>query len=185
LLTEAGWVRGADGTLVHQGSGDRFEVEIWANQGFGAEKETNIVADSWKAVGAAAAPFYIPAARLGDREFESTHPGPLITNPSGSAFYEDRLSSRVITSPANRWAGRNRGGYVNSNVDSILDNLVGAIDPNERLPLHRQLVREVMTDVAFIPLYWEVVPILALKGVKGPKVVRNESTANFYKWDKQ
>src|SRR5262249_19623280 len=28
LMTQAGWVRGSDGVLVHQGSGDRFEIEI-------------------------------------------------------------------------------------------------------------------------------------------------------------
>lgn len=185
LLTQAAWVRGADGVLVHQPTGDRFEVELWANQGAGTDKEQNIVADGWKAVGASVNLFVIPAARLGDREFESTHPGPLITNPSGSAFYEERLHSSAITSPANRWTGRNRGGYVNPRVDEVLDKLQVTLEPRERLELHKQLLREQMGDVALMPLYWEIVPVLALKGVTGPKVVRNEATQNFFRWNKE
>lgn len=185
LLSQTEWARGPDGVLVHQSSGERFEVEIWANQGQGTEKEMNIVADGWKAIGAQVIPFTIPAARLGDREYESTHPGPLITNPSGNAFYEERLHSSAITSAANRWTGRNRAGYSNPAVDAVLDRLYTTIDARQRLELHRQLVQIAMGDVAIMPLYWEVVPILAVKGVKGPKVVRNESTQNFFQWDKE
>jgi peptide/nickel transport system substrate-binding protein len=185
LLGQAGWTRGSDGILVHQPSGERFEIEVWANQGQGTDKEMNIVADGWKGVGAQVTPFVIPAARLGDREFESTHPGPLITNPSGSAFYEDRLHSTAVTSAANRWTGRNRAGYVNSKVDAILDRMYVTLDPRQRLDLHRQLLQEAMVDIAVMPLYWEIVPVLALKGVKGPKAVHNEATHNFFTWDKE
>ncbi len=185
LVGQAGWARGSDGVLVHQPSGERFEVEIWANQGQGTDKEQKIVADGWKAVGAEVTPFVIPAARLGDREFESTHPGPLITNPSGSAFYEDRLHSSAHTSAANRWTGRNRGGYTNARVDGVLDRMFVTVDPRRRLDLHRELLQEAMGDVALMPLYWEIVPILAVKGVAGPKVVRNEATLNFFRWQKE
>jgi len=185
LLAQAGWTRGSDGILVHQPSGERFEVEIWANQGQGTDKEMNIVADGWKSAGAQVVPFLIPAARLGDREFESTHPGPLITNPSGSAFYEDRLHSSAVTTAANRWTGRNRAGYINPRVDVILDRLYVTLDAREKISLHRQLLQEAMVDIALMPLYWEVVPILALKEVKGPRAVRNESTHNFFTWDKE
>jgi peptide/nickel transport system substrate-binding protein len=185
LLAQAGWAKGADGVLVHQPDGERFDIEIWANQGFGAEKEVGVVADNWKAVGVAAAPFFVPAARAGDREFEATHPGPFITNPSGNAFYDDRLHSKAVTGPENRWSGRNRAGYTNPKVDAILDRLVIAINPSERVDLHRQLLQEGMGDVVLMPTFWEVVPILALKGITGPKVVRNEATANFYLWDKR
>jgi ABC-type oligopeptide transport system substrate-binding subunit len=102
----------------------------------------------------------------------------------GNAFYEDRLHSTAITSAANRWTGRNRGGYGNPAVDAVLDRLYTTIDARSRLELHRQLVQAAMGDVAIMPLYWEIVPILAVKGVTGPKVVRNESTHNFFRWDR-
>lgn len=184
LLADAGWAPGPDGPLVHQASNDRLEIEIWGNAGFGAEKEMNVVGDGWKAIGAQPVYSIIPAARIGDREYESTHPGVLITNPSGSVFEENRLHSREVTSPANRWTGKNRGGYVNPKVDTLLDGLLTTIDSKERLSLQRQLLVEQMGDVALAPLYWEVLPILMVQGVTGPKQVRNEATGNVFEWDK-
>jgi peptide/nickel transport system substrate-binding protein len=51
LLAQDGWVRGADGILVHQPRAERFEVEITFQQGTGPEKEASIIADGWKAIG--------------------------------------------------------------------------------------------------------------------------------------
>jgi peptide/nickel transport system substrate-binding protein len=96
----------------------------------------------------------------------------------------DRLHSSQITSAANRWTGRNPGGYANPRVDSVLNLLNTTIDATQRIALHRELLREQMGDVALFPLYWEVSPVLMVQGVKGPKVVRNEVTANIFSWDK-
>lgn len=35
-----------------------------------------------------------------------------------------------------------------------------------------------------MPLYWEVPPILMLKGITGPKVARNAATYNIIEWDR-
>jgi peptide/nickel transport system substrate-binding protein len=184
LFTQAGWVRGADGVMVHQPSGERFEIEIWGRQGDGSEREMNVIADNWKAVGAQVTLYTVPAARLGDREFGTTYPGMHIVNPSGDAFYENRLHSALVANPANRYTGRNRSGYANPQVDRLLDQLQVTIGQTERVNLHRQLLQEQMGDVALMPLYWEVVPVLMLKGVRGPKAVRNEATHNIFEWDK-
>src|SRR5206468_11658143 len=42
LLTEAGWVRGSDGVLVSQSSGERFETEVRADRAGGSEKAQEI-----------------------------------------------------------------------------------------------------------------------------------------------
>jgi peptide/nickel transport system substrate-binding protein len=120
-----------------------------------------------------------------DAEYITFHPGPLFTNPSGERFYTDRLDSRQMPTAANRWSGFNRGGYNTPRVDGLLDQLNVTIDPRERLPLHRELLQAQMGDVALMPLYWEVVPTLMLKGVTGPKHVRNDSTHNIFEWNKQ
>lgn len=196
LLAEAGWVRpdasgrpdlsgrGPDGVLVHSTSGERFDIEIRANQGPGSEREISAIADGWKAIGAQVSLVTIPPARQGDREYESTRPGVFVTSPSAERMWIDRLHTNQITTAANRWTGRNRGGYVNPRVDALLDALNAAIDPRQRIALHRELLQEQMGDVALFPLYWEVSPVLMLKGVRGPKVVRNEVTANIFEWDR-
>jgi ABC-type oligopeptide transport system substrate-binding subunit len=127
----------------------------------------------------------IPPARANDREYQSTRPGFFISASSGVNYYENRLHSNQVTSAANRWAGFNRGGYSNPAVDSILDRIAGTIDPRDRIGLHRQLIQEVMGSVAVLPLYWEVAPVVLLKGVKGHPFVHSSSTWKFIEWDKE
>ncbi len=186
ILVQAGWTRGSDGILVNAATGDRFETELWglSGQGFGLERQLNIVADGWKTIGAQVQLTVVPPARVSDAEYVTFHPGPLFTNPSGERFYTDRLSSKYIPSAANRWTGFDRGAYINPKVDALYDRLNTTIDPRDRMPLHRELLQEQMGDVALMPLYWEVVPTLMLKGVSGPKHVRNDSTRNIFDWDK-
>ena len=51
LLAQAGWVRGSDGVLVHQQTGERLELEINGGDTRYIKQEQNIVADSWKKLG--------------------------------------------------------------------------------------------------------------------------------------
>lgn len=184
LLASVGWARGPDGILVHGPSGERFEVQLRADQGAGKEKEVTIIGEDWKAIGANATIDIIPSAREGDREYESLSPGVLLTgNLAPRNWFTDRTNSRNISSAANRWTGRNRTGYVNPRVDGILEKLEAAIDPREQAPLHQELMREQMADVAIMPLYWEVQPVFMLRGVK-EGVVGARMTYRFWEWDK-
>jgi peptide/nickel transport system substrate-binding protein len=185
LLTGAGWVKGADGILVHQGTGDRFVIQIQGQAGPGTEKEANAIADGWKSVGAQVEFDLVPPARAGDAEVQATRSGPRITSPSADLYYQNRLHSNQAATAANRWTGRNRGGYNNPQVDALLDRMNETIDARERLNLHRQLLQAQMGDVAVYPLYWEVAPILMLKGINGPRAVRNQVTVNIFEWTKE
>jgi peptide/nickel transport system substrate-binding protein len=98
----------------------------------------------------------------------------------------DRLHTRNVTSEANRWVGSNRGGYSNPRVDDLLDRMVVTIAPAERLALHHELLREQMGDVALMPLYWDLDPILMLKGVRGVATPSGAvNLANILQWDKE
>ena len=184
LMARAGWVRGPDGVTVHQPGGERFEIQLRADQGAGKEKEVTIIGEDWKAIGAIPTIDIIPSAREGDREYESLSPGVLLTgNLAARNWFTDRTHSRYISSAANRWTGRNRTGYVNPRVDAILERLEVAIDPRDHAPLHQQLMREQMADIAIMPLYWEVQPVFMLKSVK-ESVVGARMTYRFWEWDK-
>jgi peptide/nickel transport system substrate-binding protein len=186
LLAGTGWARGADGVLVHQPSGERFEVELWAKGG-GAldDKETAIVGDYWKAIGAQVILNPIPPARVDDAEYLGLRPGPMITQPPGDSFFRDRTHSSQVQTAANRWTGFNRAGYVNPKVDELIDRLAQTIDGREQVGLHRELLQEQMTDIAFMPLYWEVLPILMVRGVSGPKHVRNFASQKAFTWTRE
>lgn len=185
LLAQAGWVRGADGVPINQPSGERLEIELWNRPGSGTENELEIIADNWKGVGVAGKVFPVPTARINDREYLSTYPGVLITNPPVEDLYNtERLHTKNIASPANRWTSRNGSGYSNPAGDALQDRLVTTIDPTQQVAIHRQLVQDMMTDVPIMPLYWEVRSALVLRGVKG-NVTGLQTGWNIFDWDKE
>jgi peptide/nickel transport system substrate-binding protein len=186
LLTQAGWVRGANGTFADPQSGAPLELEVWGRQGRGEGKIASIVTDNWSTVGVQARQVDVPAARANDAEYLNTHPG-AFTNTQSKAFdsfFTDKLSTRNVPTPANRWAGTNRGGYSNPQLDQLLDRLVGTIDPQQRLPLMRQALELQVGDVALMPLFWDVSPVLMVKGVEGPITADKDVIAKFYLWHK-
>ncbi len=184
LLTEAGWVRGADGVLVYGPTGDRFETELLHRSGTGFEKEANIVADNWKSIGAQVTLQPLTQQLSSDRQYQATRPGGYITMPTGEGFYDKRTHSSQIGRPETRWSGTNRAGYNNPRVDAILDKIAVTIDRSEQIPLHRQLLQEQMTDIAVMPLYWLISPILMLKGIRGPQMAYNIPNFNMWEWDR-
>lgn len=184
LLEEAGWVRGGDGVLVHQATGDRFHTVLQVRPGTEPQKAGQIIGDQWKAVGVQLELDVLSGPRMRDQQYLATRPGPAMISPSGYNFYDRRLHSERIPRPENRWTGNNRGGYVNERVDAILDRLSSTINPTERIALHRELLREQMGDIALMPLYWQVVPILMVEGIVGPKMQTNEATHNIWEWDR-
>jgi peptide/nickel transport system substrate-binding protein len=181
LLAQAGWQKGPDGILVHSPSGERFELEL-LNQDRAKELEQGIVADYWRQLGIQVSQQMVPNPR--NRELEAIRPGPIVTGPRAYDFpYNSRLHSKNTSSVADRWAGRNRGAYNNPRVDSTLDRLAVTIDQRETVTLHRQLLQDAMGDVALMPLYFHVNPVLMLAGVRGPTGADNEHW-NFFEWNK-
>lgn len=149
--------------LVHGPSGERFEVVVWGKPRY-ADKPLLVIADAWKAVGAEATIHVIPTARNNDREYEVTYPDVIFTNPRGE-LDGFRYHGGYIAGPANRWTAANQQGYANPRADDLVDRLQATLDPRQRIDLYRQLIQEAMGDIAFMPLYWEVRPFFALKGV--------------------
>ena len=49
LLSGLGWAKGADGILVNQSTGERFDFDLWNR--FQLLKDQAIIADNWKAAG--------------------------------------------------------------------------------------------------------------------------------------
>ena len=185
LMAEAGWTRRADGLLVHRETGDAFEGEVWAAPEATQKEEPTVLAGQWSVLGARLTPYHIPVARINDRELAAN--SPTFTVSSGQApstwYTPDRLHSRFVAAPANSWIGRNKFGYSNPRVDNLLDRLQVTIDARERVQLHRQLVEEETRDVAFFPLYWEVVPSFIAGGVT-PSTIRPLSFAQFVAWSR-
>ncbi len=185
LLAQAGWIRNADGFLVSAQTGERFAADIWTNTKVvvAGDKQASILAQDWKATGAAFGIHPIPAPLANDREYGSKYPTTSITRIPVDNFL-DRLDSRVIAGPANDWGGRNKMGYVNPRVDALLDRLALAVESREQASVSRELLQEALGDAAFIPLYWEAHPVVAVAGVQ-PLIEPNNAGWDAFTWDKR
>ena len=183
LLASAGWLRASDGVLTHAETGERFISEIRSSQG--SEQEMGVLANFWKAIGAQIEILVIPSARQGDREYAANFPGMLIESPPSYRFYEDRYHTRRLASAETRWTGTNRSGYLNGAVDALTDRLSVTIDAGQRIPIHRELLQTFLGDVAIMPLYWEVVPVLTVKGVKTVRIADSTATWEMTAWDRE
>ena len=163
-----------------------FETEIWARNGRGESKVISVVADNWGALGVQAAQNIVPAARAGDAEYNNTFAGAQVNGQSKAfdSFFEDKLHSRNVPLASNRWVGNNRGGYSSARNDGLLEQLVQTVDHRERLPLLREALQVQLGDVAIMPLFWDVSPVLTLKGVDGPITADKDVVSKFYAWRK-
>ncbi|MBM2812858.1 MAG: hypothetical protein HW416_3617 [Chloroflexi bacterium] len=179
LLAGAGWIRGSDGVLVNQETGERFDVQVSPTRDYA--RMGQIISDFWRRAGAQVEERAVAADRAQDLEQIAAAPGAWFTNPRYYQMAQDRYHTRSIPTTATRWTGRNRGGYANPRGDDIMDRLVATIPTAERLPFHRQLIQEMLGDIAFMPLFWEYDPYLFAKGMKGI----NGGLWNVDTWDRE
>lgn len=184
LMGQAGWIRGTEGVFVHQQSAERFEIQISGRPGAGAERQLEIIASDWKALGAQPVIHLIPPAQVANREYLATYPGALLSNPPGDGLITERLHTSNIAGPANRWTGRNASGYSNPSADVLQDKLLVTIDRAERLSLHRQLLQTMMADLPIMPLHWGVRGAFVLRTVRGP-ITAEQAGWNILEWEKE
>ena len=181
LLAGVGWTRAADGGLVHQTTGERFEFDLWNR--FQFTREQTIVADYWKAVGINT---NIRQYNQNDRQLQSQFTGGQTMDQTISDYTVARLRTADIASEANRYSGRNVSGYSNPRFDELLDRLRVSINPQEQTQIHTELVREAFTDLAELPLYFQVTPLVVTAGWSGPLPGGPAALHwDFFGWDKR
>lgn len=178
LLAEAGWTRGPDGILVHQTSRDMFRLE--ARFAPEDEKIVTVAADNWKALGVDVSLFEVTPALKSDNEFRAKFSG-VVGASRPSIPLARTIHSRFMASPENRWTGY-FNGYSNPKVDALVERFDATIDPGARLALHRELLQEILEDVALMPTVWDLRPVLAVKGVTG---IKGRTAWNVHEWTKQ
>jgi peptide/nickel transport system substrate-binding protein len=182
LLADAGWARGGDGILIHQASGERFESKISARPTSGADKIITLLADGWKTIGVQMHVEVLSPAMAADRRVLGTQPFGILSSMSNSPANLPPIHTSLLATDANRWSGRNVQGYSNPRVDDLLDRLLVTLEERDQIQLHRQLLQETTADIALMPLYWQVDPVIVVRGVSG---VTYNGTSNIFEWKKQ
>jgi len=184
---ELGWTRGTDGVLRNS-SGQELRLEARSVASARTERESNTAVSGWKQLGIQVDQFVRPAAAVADEEERSKYPGVELAGGSYDELFDLRLSCKNIPSASNGWRGRNSAAWCNQEADTYIDRLQITIPQSERIQLMRGLVSVAMTEIALMPMYWDLDPILAVAGVRGlpqPTAPGRVHTFNVWEWDRE
>jgi peptide/nickel transport system substrate-binding protein len=186
LLGQAGWQRGADGTL--EKAGQRFAVSVR-----GDERVAAIVIDAWRAAGVAGEHEQFPPQLARDRAARASFSGfDINTGPTSILNVGPKFATSDIPAPENQWTGLNRGGYSNPEWDRLIQGIGVTLEEPRRLEMERQMVRIFTTDLPALPIYFglELVPVGG--GLSGVQPIRGTPhigtilhTWNVHEWDVQ
>lgn len=183
-LEALGWRRGADSIYVNQ-AGERFEFEIRNTPSAEAELSLNVLGDSYKRIGVSILQTIVSPQRARDREYRSLYTGMELTSNGYDTVENYRFHSSQTGTPADQYAGYNKGGYGNPQMDVLLDRLAMTITLDQRAALTAETLRIALTDLPFLPLYWDVDVVVALERVRN--IPRPSSyggdTWNLWQWD--
>jgi peptide/nickel transport system substrate-binding protein len=157
LLADAGWQRAADGTLVNA-SGAKFELEYRA-MGSDAETTATVIADAWKRLGLDMQLMFVPRARTSDSEWMAKFPGvrnhEMVSAPVGGA--SSRFQCSRVPVERNGWINQssNPAGYCTPEMDRSTRAMESAFPFSARMEPFREMMRIALTDLPYLPLYFE------------------------------
>jgi ABC-type transport system substrate-binding protein len=115
-----------------------------------------------------------------DREFTTLYPGMRAPANSYQGYETVLFNSASIAGPANRYNGQNRNGYVNPELDALLERQAVTIPVDQRTLLQAEIARIGTTELPVFPVYWEVHVVVASDRTKNVTKPNPVSTTN---WD--
>ncbi len=143
LLDDAGWVKGADG--IRAKNGVRMAWELRTNAGNKVrENFIQVMADSWKAIGAEVTPKPVQFQQLVTQltstlQFDMILIGISVNNtdPDQSQLWHSRSVGQ----------GLNGESYKNPQVDKLLDDALATVDRNKRKQMYAQVQEILLNDL--------------------------------------
>lgn len=154
LLADAGFVKGRDG-LYADAAGQRLNMELRAFAADPGPSEAAILSSQWKTLGLETEIAIIPAAQSQNLELVSAYPALRIeqTGLNGTTPINKLVGSAIATADR-RWAGVNRGGWLNPEYDRLVDVFVGSLNRSERNQAAVEAFKIAGDALPAIPLYY-------------------------------
>jgi peptide/nickel transport system substrate-binding protein len=157
LLDEAGFPRGPDG-VRRNAAGERFQLELMTTAGNrGREQVQQVLQGMWRQVGIETrirneTPRVFFGETVSRRRYTALAMYAWISAPENVP--RTTLHSEEIPSAARNWSGQNSAGYVNPEMDALLEALPLELDRDKRRVLWRRLQEIYAQDLPSLPLYF-------------------------------
>ncbi len=170
LLSEAGWGQKKQGVRVNA-SGEPLRLEIMTTAGNRTrELVQQVLQSQWKAVGIDVRINNEPARvffgeSVSKRQFSALAMFAWISSPE--SVPRTTLHSDSIPTEANNWGGQNYTGYVNPEMDALLESIELELDREERRKLWDRLQQIYATDLPALPLYFRANSFILPKWLSG------------------
>lgn len=143
MLAEAGWTPGPDGLLHHSSDGRPYRTQV-----SGIDSRITAIASYWRAIGIQVEEFIPSPTQIPDREFRAGYPG---WDATGADILD--TMARPPAAAENRWLG-SRNGYDNDRARSLIEALETTIAHRECEQLVRTIHDIVVSELAYLPLYY-------------------------------
>lgn len=179
LLTQVGFSKGGDGFFT-DANGQRLGMELRSFAADPGPQEAAILADQWKRLGIDIATYVIPAGQSQNLEQVSAYPALRIeqTGLTGTTSVLKTYGGAAAL-PENRWAGVNRGGWVNADYDRLIDVFVASLDRGERNRAAVDALKLASQELPVLPLYYLSLAAAFTSSLNGPSGGYSGDTA----WD--
>jgi ABC-type transport system substrate-binding protein len=164
LMSEAGFSRDAEGFFA-DAQGRRFYVDFAVQNSTEIERMQAILSDSWRRAGFEVRSVVVQSKLFSDSETRQTLPGLAYALFSGA---EGTFRSSQIGSPANRWSGSNRSGWVSQDYDLLYESWGSTLDSTERGNYVAQMMGLVSEQLPGYALYFPVKVRTWVSSLQGP-----------------
>ncbi len=183
LLDAAGWTVQRKGVRVN-GAGRRLTLELMTTAGDRSrEMVQQVLQSQWREIGVDVRIRNEPARvffgqTVTQRKYTAMAMFAWLSAPE--SVPRNVLHSKEIPTAANNYSGQNFTGYVNPEVDTLLEAIEVELDREKRRALWRRLQRIYAEELPVIPLFFRAQAYIMPKWLKGVEPTGHQYTTTLW-----
>ena len=183
LLDAAGWTE-MRGGVRHNAQGERLTLQLMTTAGNKLrELVEQVLQSQWKQVGVDITIKNEPARvffgqTMARREFPALGMYAWLSSPE--SVPRSALHSAMIPSADNNWSGQNTPGFVNPEMDALIENTETELDRETRRGYWRRMQQIYAEELPVLPLYFRAAPYILPLWLKGIEPTGHQGTTTLW-----